>query len=197
MKKKLTVLAVLALCLGLAATGTWAYFTAQKQVHNVITTGKVDIRLLEWADADRTQPFENLTGIMPGMEVTKIAEVKNTGTAPAFIRVQVVVDVYSAEGNALDSAPVKLDFNQTDWIYNEGYYYYNRILNPSETTEPLFTTVSFDVFMGDAYQEGTTYVNVHAGAVQSANNGEDPLQATGWPSFAPPEPTIVPLNPGA
>ena len=51
--------------------------------------------------------------------------------------------------------------------------------------------------MGDAYQEGTTYVNLHAGAVQSANNGEDPLQATGWPSFAPPEPTIVPLNPGA
>lgn len=197
MKKKLTVLAVLALCLGLAATGTWAYFTAQKQVHNVITTGKVDIRLLEWADADRTQPFEDLTGIMPGMEVTKIAEVKNIGTAPAFIRVQVVVDVYSAEGNALDSAPVKLDFNQTDWIYHEGYYYYNRILNPGETTEPLFTTVSFDVFMGDAYQEGTTYVNVHAGAVQSANNGEDPLQATGWPSFAPPEPTIVPLNPGA
>lgn len=34
MKKKLTVLAVLALCLGLAATGTWAYFTAQKQVHH-------------------------------------------------------------------------------------------------------------------------------------------------------------------
>ena len=137
MKKKLTVLAVLALCLGLAATGTWAYFTAQKQVHNVITTGKVDIRLLEWADADRTQPFENLTGIMPGMEVTKIAEVKNTGTAPAFIRVQVMVDVYSAEGNLLDPAPVKLDFNQTDWIYHEGYYYYNRILNPGETTEPL------------------------------------------------------------
>ena len=131
------------------------------------------------------------------MEVTKIAEVKNTGTAPAFIRVEVMVDVYSAEGNLLDSAPVKLDFNQTDWTYYDGYYYYNRILNPGETTEPLFTTVSFDVFMGDAYQEGTTYVNLQAGAVQSANNGEDPLQATGWPSFAPPEPTIVPLNPGA
>ena len=60
----------------------------------------------------------------------QIAEVKNTGTAPAFIRVQVMVDVYSAEGNLLDSAPVKLDFNQTDWTYHDGYYYYNRILNP-------------------------------------------------------------------
>lgn len=190
MKKKLTVLAVLALCLGLAATGTWAYFTAQKQVHNVITTGKVDIRLQEWADAERTRPFENLTGIMPGMEVTKLAEVKNTGTAPAFIRVRADISILSAgeEPVALDPKPLSLDINETDWVLQEGYYYYRRILNPGETTEPLFTTVSFDPLMGDAYQEGTARINLTAYAVQSANNGEDPLQAKGWPLETAPAP---------
>ena len=197
MKKKLTVLAVLALCLGLAATGTWAYFTAQKQVHNVITTGKVDVRLLEWADADRTQPFENLTGIMPGMEVTKIVEVKNTGTGAAFLRLYVEKNVYGADEKPMKSDPVSLNFNNTNWTYSEseGYYYYNRPLEPGKTTEPLFTAVTFDPLMGNEYQNATAHVKVIAYAVQSANNGDSPQAAKGWPSETLAEPTPVPNPP--
>ena len=47
----------------------------------------------EWADADKTQPFEDLTGIMPGTTVTKIAEVRNTGEADAWIRVRLTGDI--------------------------------------------------------------------------------------------------------
>ena len=55
--------------------------------------------------------------------------------------------------------------------------------------------------MGNEYQNATAHVNVSAYAVQSANNGDDPLNAEGWPSdalpepTAPPEPTAVPTNP--
>ena len=43
----------------------------------------------EWADDEKTKPFENLSGVMPNTTVTKIAEVKNTGASDAWVRVKV------------------------------------------------------------------------------------------------------------
>lgn len=193
MKRKFLILSVLAIMVAILAANTLAYFTADTKAHNVITSGGVDIELKEWANEDRTEPFENRTGVMPGTEVTKIAEVTNTGTAPVWVRVQVTLDVYAADGSQLNPEFVTLDFNETDWTYSEGYYYYNRALAPGETTEPLFTTVTFAPTMGNEYQNSTAYVNVHAGAVQSDNNGTDAFSATGWPSFAPTDPTVRPV----
>ena len=188
MKKK-----IIALCLivALAATavigGTLAYFTADTKAHNVITSGGVSIKLNEWANEARTEKFEDKTGVMPGAEVTKIVEVENVGTGTAWVRVQVVLDVYAEGGKEqLPPDPVTLDFNETDWKYFDGYYYYNYPLDPGETTEPLFTTVTFDPKMGNVYQNSTAHVDVNAFAVQSANNGTGALDAAGWPSFTPP-----------
>lgn len=195
MKRKFLILSVLAIMIAILAANTLAYFTADTKAHNVITSGGVDITLNEWANDDRTEKFEDKTGVMPGAEITKIVEIENTGSGSAWVRVQVTVDVYSENKETMDPKYVSLDFNDTDWTYFDGYYYYNRALAPGETTAPLFTTVSFDKQMGNEYQNSTAYVDVHAGAVQSANNGTDALSATGWPSFAPPEPTAVPINP--
>ena len=181
MKRKVLILSVFAILIAILAANTLAYFTADTKAHNVITTGGVDITLNEWANTDRTEPFEDRTDVMPGAEVTKIVEVEN-GSGSAWVRVQVVLDVYDEEEKALDPRYVSLDFNDTDWTYFEGCYYYNRALAPGETTAPLFTTVSFDADMGNEYQNATAYVNVHAGAVQSDNNGTSALDAVGWPS---------------
>lgn len=193
MKRKFLILSVLAIMIAILAANTLAYFTADTKAHNVITSGGVSIELKEWANDDRTEPFEDRTGVMPGAEVTKIVELTNTGTAPVWVRVQVVLDVYSADKEGLDPKYVTLDFNETDWTYFDGYYYYNRALAPGETTEPLFTMVTFAPTMGNEYQNSTAYVEVKAGAVQSDNNGTDAFSATGWPSFGPPEPTLVPV----
>ena len=195
MKRKILIVSVLAICVAILAAGSLAYFTADTKAHNVITTGGVDITLNEWANEDRTEPFEDRTGVMPGAEVTKIVEVENTGSGSAWVRVQLTVELYSESEEQMDPKYVTLDINDTDWTYSEGYYYYNRALAPGETTVPLFTTVTFDKQMGNEYQNSTAYVEVKAGAVQSANNGTDALSAAGWPSFAPPEPTAVPENP--
>lgn len=195
MKRKVLILSVFAILIAILAANTLAYFTADTKAHNVITTGGVDIELKEWANEDRTEKFEDKTGVLPGAEVTKIVEIENTGTGPVWVRVQVILDVYNKEGKGLDTKYVTLDFNETDWTYVGGYYYYNYPLDPGETTEPLFTTVSFDPKMGNEYQSSTAYVEVKAGAVQTANNGTDVFSATGWPSFAPPEPTVPPINP--
>ncbi len=200
MKRKLLIVSVLAILVAVTAAGTLAYFTDTGTAHNVITTGNVDIELKEWADEAREQPFEDKTGVMPGMKVTKIVEVKNTGTGAAFLRLYVEKNVNDADGKPMNSEKsklVSLNFNKTEWTYSEsdGYYYYNRALKPGETTEPLFTTVTFDPLMGNEYQNASAHVKVIAYAVQSANNGDSPQAAKGWPSETQAEPTAVPNQP--
>lgn len=89
MKRKILILSVLAICIATLAAGTIAFFTAEGKAHNVITTGGVEIAVQEWADDEKTKPFENLSGVMPNTTVTKIAEVKNTGASDAWVRVKV------------------------------------------------------------------------------------------------------------
>lgn len=196
MKRKILILSVLAILIAMIAAGSLAYYTADTKAHNVITTGDVAIRLNEWADEARTEKFESPVGVMPGTEVTKIVEVENVGTGSAWVRVQVVLDVYAEGGKEqLPPDPVTLNINDTDWTYQDDYYYYNKPLAPGETTEPLFTSVAFDDQMGNEYQNSTAHVDVNAYAVQSANNGEDVLSANGWPRPTPiPEPTLAPIS---
>ena len=197
MKRKLLILSLLAILAALTAAGTLAYYTDSARTHNVITSGKVNIALLEWADEARTKPFKDKQGVMPGTKVTKIVEVKNTGMGAAFVRLHVEKNVYGADQKPMKSEPVSLNFNDTDWTYSEseGYYYYNRPLEPGKTTEPLFTTVTFDPLMGNEYQNASAHVKVIAYAVQSANNGDSPQAAKGWPSDTQAEPTPVPNPP--
>ncbi len=186
MKRKLLACAVSLICLSLMTYGTLAFFTAEDTAHNVITSGGIDIELLEWADEAKTTPFPEggIDGVMPGMEVTKIAEVQNTGSNAAYIRVKVEKDILlqeGAEGEA-DLSLVQLDFDQTHWTLGEdGFYYYNEALEPGAVTAPLFTTVSFAAEMDNPYQNSTATVNVTAYATQTANNGDSALNAEGWP----------------
>ena len=195
MKRKLLILSLLVILAALTAAGTLAYYTDSARTHNVITSGKVNIALLEWADKEHNKPFKDKQGVMPGTKVPKIVEVKNTGTGAAFVRLRVETEVLSAEGVKMGPKHVSLDFNQTDWIYQDGYYYYARSLQPGETTVPLFNTVTFAAEMGNKYQNATAHVKVIAYAVQSANNGDSPQAAKGWPSDTQAEPTPVPNPP--
>lgn len=186
MKKKLTVLAVAALIIALLAGGSVAYFTAESQViHNVITTGGVEVEVVEKAIVDgEEKDFEDVTGVTPGTDVSKIVTMKNTGPNPAYIRMKVDVAVELAQGvsGEPDLSLVGIDYNTADWTMKDGYWYYNKALEPGKSTEPLFTTVSFDPKMGNLYQSSTLTVTVAAQAVQTANNTDSALTAAGWPA---------------
>lgn len=183
MKRKLLILSVLAICIATLAAGTLAYFTSEGKAHNVLTTGGVEIAVQEWADEEKTKPFEDLTGIMPGMTVTKIAEIKNTGASDAWVRVKVEKNIKLQGEGTPDTALVELNLNLTDWTLGEdGYLYYNKVLKPGEVTEPFFTAVTFNVTMGNEYQNATATVDVAAQAVQTANNGDTVMDAKGWPN---------------
>ena len=182
MKRKLLILSVLAICIATLAAGTLAYFTSEGKAHNVITTGGVEIAVQEWADEEKTKPFEDLTGIMPGMTVTKIAEVKNTGASDAWVRVKVEKNIKLQGEGAPDTGLVELTLNTADWTEKDGYYYYTKVLKPGEVTAPIFTAVTFKPDMGNEYQNATATVDVTAQAVQTANNGATVMDAQGWPN---------------
>lgn len=181
MKRKLLILSVLVICVATLAAGTLAYFTSEGTAHNVITTGGVDITLQEWADEGKTKPFEDLTGIMPGMTVTKIAEIKNTGASEAWVRVKVEKNIRLAGEGEVNPDLVELALDTANWTEKDGYYYYNKALKPGEVTAPIFSAVTFNASMGNEYQNATATVDVQAQAVQTANNGTTALEAQGWP----------------
>ena len=182
MKRKLLILSVLAICIATLAAGTLAYFTSEGKTHNVITTGGVEIAVQEWADENKQTPFEDLEGIMPGMTVTKIAEIKNTGASDAWVRVKVEKSIKLKGDGTPNTALVELELNIADWTEKDGYYYYKEALKPGEITAPIFTAVTFKPEMGNEYQNATATVDVSAQAVQTANNGDTVMDAKGWPN---------------
>ena len=197
MKKKLLAVAVLVICLSIISAGTWAAFTAEGRATNVITTGSIEVVLNEWANADKTEEFKDVEGVMPGTEVTKIVEVENTGTGDAWVRVWLNVSVaekltatnktpvclpltITVDGREVDV--VELDLNTDDWTPGEdGYYYYNSKLGAGKTSAELFTTVEFHPNMGNEYQNCQAIIDVAVEAVQVANNGTSAMTALGWP----------------
>lgn len=184
MNKKLFAFAsAVVVCCALAIGGTLAFYSAEEKAHNVITSGGVDIALNEWQQEDdgTLVPFEDQTDVMPGVSVSKIVEVENIGPAPAWIRVKADKAIQLADGTDADASVATMDFNETAWTYADGWWYYNQILPAGQTTEPLFTAVTFAAHMGNEYQESKATVDVTAQAVQSDNNSDSVLTATGWP----------------
>ena len=86
------------------------------------------------------------------------------------------------DGTAADLSLLVLDIDTTKWTEKDGWYYYNEMLQPGDTTPPLFTAVSFSENMPNLYQEATAKIDVKAQAVQAANNGDTVLEAAGWPA---------------
>ena len=183
MKQKLLIVSALAILVAILAGGTLAYFTAEGTAHNVISSGNVEIEVQEWADTGKKEEFEDLEGIMPGMEVTKIAEVRTTGNGDAWVRVKLVKSITMTNQTASPNLDlIRLELDNKDWkLANDGYYYYQKVLKSGETTTPILNSVTFDKAMGNEYQNCRANLVISAQAVQTANNGETVLEAKGWP----------------
>ncbi|MFR8012462.1 MAG: TasA family protein [Clostridia bacterium] len=186
MKKRIFIGALVLACVSIMACGSLAYFTKDAKATNTITAGGIDMQLEELAipvGGGDPVPFEDVSGVMPGAEVSKIVQVKNTGANDMYVRVQLNKAIELAEGvsGEADTSLVTMDLNTEDWTEQDGYYYYNTAVAPGETTEPLFTTVTFAKEMDNMYQNSKATVTVYAAATQVANNGDTVFEAAGWP----------------
>lgn len=181
-KRRTLCITALLICLAAVATGTAAYFTAEETAYNVITTGCLYMDLVEETTGGQPWPEEGISGVMPGMAVDKVVYVKNTGSVPFYVRVSIDKTITAAAGSnaVLNFDHISMDLNTEQWSMHDGFYYYYRALQPGENTEPLMTKVTFAPAMTNEYMDATVQVDVLAQAVQSANNGSDPVKADGW-----------------
>ena len=184
MKKKVLLIAVIVICLSVLASGTLAYFTTDAVARNVITTGYVEIELVEkhidGSGAVVDFPEEGIPGIMPGTTVSKIVSVDNTG-AEAWIRVKVEKVVTAADGSALPTDLITFQVDETKWLEKDGYFYYRQPVATGESTDILFDEVLFAGEMDNDFQSSKIEIIVSAQAVQYANNGTTVEEAAGWP----------------
>ena len=188
MRKKLIAGAVVAICLSLLAYSTSAYFTTEKTATNVITSGDIDIQLQETAMQNGQevlfeQPQERVK-VMPSQKMSKIVRVKNTGANAAYVRISISksIELVKEVQDEPDVSLLELDFDSENWTAKDGYYYYNMPLEPGDTTEALFNSVTFSPSMGNMYQNSTAIIEVKAQATQVKNNGASVFEAAGWPA---------------
>ncbi len=180
------ICAIVILCISGALYGTIAYITAIDTATNVITTGDIKLKLIESAKAEDGSfvPFEDVSGVMPGTSASKIVEVKNTGSKPAFVRVKVTksAEIKPENSEEVDLSLITMDIDEENWtLKDDGFYYYNSPLEAGETTAPLFKNVFFSKDMDNVFKNATIKIGVTAYGVQTANNGTSSLDAQGWP----------------
>lgn len=188
LKKRIAGASFAAIAAAMVIGGTGAYFTTSEQAHNVITTGGVDIELIEVTDKQDGEgnpvPFANVTDAMPGDVISKIPMVKNTESQSVWARVKVIVSAKDAEGKdiTLPEDILSVDYNTESWEKGaDGFWYYKTAVGGGETSAPLFEHVTIDKAMGNGYQGIEIHVDLDAQAVQTANNGSTAAEAAGWP----------------
>lgn len=188
MKRKILCLSVIVIMLAILAAGTIAYFTAEGRAHNVITTGSINITVVEQQKGENgttvEYPTEPITNVVPGAEISKIVTIRNDGKSTAWIRVKVGTEIELAGEGEANTSLVALNFDDTNWTENDGYYYYNNPVDPTKSTTALFDTVKFDPQMGNEYQNCTVNINIYAQAVQTANNNPEGgvTEVKSWPA---------------
>lgn len=174
MRRRLCILSVLVLMLCVTVTATSAYYVRRDTAVNVVTAGNIRIAL-------RGGKVGKILPVVPGAVVKQSPRVENTGDHPAFVRIHVERGLRSDIGGE-SAGLMELDFDTTHWIYRDGYYYYSDVLEPGETTQPLYHSLRFSPKIDNRWEGSTAKLNLLVYATQTEHNGTDPLKAAGWPA---------------
>ena len=151
-KKKMILLLLFVNVLLISGISISAYYYDKAMNQNSFTVGYNEIQVIE----KFTPPSE----LKPGVVFTKKPMVKNTGSVPCYVR------MFAEATNSKTGQYMSYDFNTTEWSSKkvDGYYYYNTILQPGDTTEPLFTKVTV---ADDAVDLDDFDIIIYAESVQS------------------------------
>ena len=181
-KLKFLVIAYVAIVFTFCTQDTLAYYSTIGKATNVVTSGDIQFIIHEKTDQGTDFPVEGVY-IMPGDVVSKKVSVENICTHPFYLRVKIVYGVDAQELSAEDC--FKLNIDENNWKYHEGWYYYTGIVEPNQTTPDVFSKVEIvGSKVDNSYLGKTLSLSVIAHVVQSENNpieGADTFTASGWP----------------
>lgn len=159
MKKKyklITICSIIVLVI-LVSTCIYSYYIYQKSIENTIVLAYNEIQVDEI--------YEPLAEIEKGKSFKKQPSIKNIGNVDCYIRVKSLISDSRVEKG------ITIDYNLNDYTYNslDQYYYYNKVLNPEESSKPLFTTITIQNDAEDMVLEGFD-VYIYAESVQTVEN---------------------------
>lgn len=183
-KSRLLIIAVAAILASLFSQNTLAFYTAVGTATNVVTSGSVQLQINEQTADGSPFPAEGVY-VIPGMRVGKRVTVENICQHPFYLRVRLVSSVNNEALSAEDC--LKMDLNLEDWtLRDDGFLYYNTVVQPSEETKPVFTWVEIvGAYVDNRYIGSALTLTVDAYGVQSENNpAQHPWDASGWPESA-------------
>jgi len=180
-KSKLLIIALAAILATVLTQPSLANDTTIGKATNVVTSGNIQLQIHEKTADGSDFPAEGIY-IIPGDIVSKQVSVENICGHPFYLRVKLVSGSTNASLSVEDC--LKMDIDTRNWTYLDGFYYFNRILQPGELTPPLFTQVEIVGSKVDRTHIGSTLsLTVNAYALQSENNpAEFPWNASGWPA---------------
>lgn len=191
MKKKILYIAAILICLSIISGGTYAYYTSSDTARNVITSGDVEVVVVEQQSVDGSfQPYPpNPIPVMPTDEISKIVSAQSLrDTQAAWVRMNYTLNVYNAKKEKLDipadelAKAIIIEPKGSKWTMKDGWWYYTDAIKDGEVTEPLFESVKFSgPEMDNRYQLCTVVIDVSVQAVQKAHNGSTVMDAQGWP----------------
>lgn len=180
-RNRLLLIALAAILLTVLTQPSLAYYTTIGKATNVVTSGDIELQIHE-KTADGSQFPQEGVYVIPGDIVSKQVSVENICTHPFYLRVKLTGGATNAALTPEEC--LKLDIDTENWTFVDGYYYYNTVLKPGETTTNLFTQVEIVGSKVDRTHAGSTLsLTVSAYAVQSENNpAQQPWLAAGWPA---------------
>ena len=121
--------AVVLLCCTVMLPVAAAFLLASDTLHNRFSVGENTSRIEE--------RFGTYGSFEKGISYEKRVAVKNTGSIPCLVRIFAEIEDPDCREK------IQIDLNKKDWSekQEDGFYYYQHVLLPGQTSEPLFTTI--------------------------------------------------------
>ena len=173
MKNKLSkiVIAASAACYLFSSVTAYAAWTTSNWTDNFLSMGSYKTSIEE----EYTRPDH----VDPAQEVSKIVNVKNSGSVGTFVRVAIEKQIGDVGKDGtftpdpeLDPDMILIHYNDTVWKDGkDGYFYYLKELKSGETTEqPLFKSYVLSEKAGNAYKKKQGNIVVKMESIQAEGN---------------------------
>ena len=130
-------LAVVLLICTVALPAAAAFLLSADTLHNRFSVGENTSRIEE--------RFGTYGSFEKGVSYEKRVAVKNTGSIPCLVRIFAEIEDPDCREK------IQIDLNKKDWSekQEDGFYYYQHVLLPGQTSEPLFTTIKAEEDIND------------------------------------------------
>ena len=183
--RRITLCLMVTMLLGIVGS-SYAFYSSENSRRNTLATSESAVYLQEIFKAEDHW--------LPGETKEKIVTFGNQGTAEQVIRFKYQESWLDASGRAFTpdtgdytEALVKLNWSEDmvdaggDWVYLNGWYYYNKILKPGTVTNDVLKSVTFspqlsndghlkDDFSNTSFRLVVTMESMNVNAVETVAN---------------------------